>query len=202
MLLSLNAFVLGGCAALTIVYRLLDYQLAVYAATGSMGDVSVILDLMDDLTLPFLAYGGVLTVLLSATAGVWAWMAARSPLLRYGAILLLLATLLVLGGTWLSRGTEDPVVLPATPTPTIQMQEGTPVARLTAKAVQHLHEQLGVPSQDIRITSVRPLLPLCDDPERCPVSWPGYIIHLRVEDRVYEYSARMLQQTCILWREA
>jgi hypothetical protein len=117
ILLSLNAFVLGGCVTLLIVNRLLNRQLDVYAATQSMAAASTILDFMDDLLPFFLTYGGVLVVLVLVTASVWTWMMTPSRLLRYGVILLCLVVLVVLGGMWLLGGSEAPVVPPTTPTP-------------------------------------------------------------------------------------
>jgi hypothetical protein len=117
MLLSLNAFVLGGCITLLMVNRLLNSQLDVYTAIESMAAASAILDFMDDLLYFYLLYGAVLLILVLITASVWTWMVTQSRILRYGVILLCLTILVVLGGVWLMRGNEAPVVPPATPTP-------------------------------------------------------------------------------------
>jgi len=84
-----------------------------------MAAASTILDFMDDLLLFYLIYGGALLLLVLATASVWTWMMTQSRLLRYGAILLCLIVLVVLGGMWLLGGARVPVVPPTTPTPTL-----------------------------------------------------------------------------------
>jgi hypothetical protein len=119
MLLSLNAFVLGGCVALLIVNRLLSSQLDVYTATQSMAAASSILDLMDDLLYYYLIYGAVLFVLVLGTASVWTWMVTQSRILRYGMILLCLILVVVFGGVWLMGRREAPVVPSTTPTPSM-----------------------------------------------------------------------------------
>jgi hypothetical protein len=119
MLLSLNAFVLGGCITLLIVNRLLSSQLDVYTAIQSMAAASAILDFMDDLLYFYFIYGAVLLVLVLSTASVWTWMVTQSRILRYGMILLCLIILVVLGGVWLMGGKEVPVAPPTTPTPSI-----------------------------------------------------------------------------------
>jgi multisubunit Na+/H+ antiporter MnhC subunit len=117
ILLSLNAFVLGGCVSLLFVNRLLNGQFDVYAATQSMAAASTILDFMDDLLPLYFTYAWVLLVLVLVTASVWVWMRTKSQWLRYGVVLLCLVVLAVLVGIGLSRGTTVPVVPPTTPTP-------------------------------------------------------------------------------------
>jgi hypothetical protein len=119
MLLSLTAFVLGGCVTLLIVNRLLNGQLDVYTTAQSMAAASAILDFMDDLLGFYFIYGAVLLVLVLITATVWTWMATQSRTLCYVLTLLCFVALVVMGWVWLTRGREVPVVAPTTPTPSI-----------------------------------------------------------------------------------
>ncbi len=75
VLLILDAFVLGGCVALLIVNGLLDNQLKVYGAYR-MAVADTVLDIMDDLLLYYVAYAGVLVVLILITIGIWVWRMA------------------------------------------------------------------------------------------------------------------------------
>lgn len=117
VLLALDAVILGGCSTLLIVNHILNRQLDVYAATQSMAAASTILDLMDDLLPLHLAYGGLVLVLMLATASAWTWMMTQSRLLRYAVPVLCLIILGVLVGIGLSRGAQVPAVPPVTPTP-------------------------------------------------------------------------------------
>ena len=75
------------------------------------------------------------------------------------------------------------------------------LASLTGRAKQHLQAQLGVRGEDILVTNIQPLEPLCHDPSVCAQSRPGYVIRLVADGQVYEYRARILGEACILWRE-
>lgn len=75
------------------------------------------------------------------------------------------------------------------------------ISSLTDRAKQHLQAQLGVRGEDILITNIQPLEPLCHDPSVCAQSRPGYVIRLVADGQVYEYRARILGEACILWRE-
>jgi len=117
LLVSLTAFFLGGCITLLVVNRLLNNQLDGYAAAQNMAAASTLLDLMDDLLLFNVIYGGVLLGLVLVTAGVGVWLMTRSRLWRYGVILLCVVIFVVLAGMGLLRGRAVPVVPPTTPTP-------------------------------------------------------------------------------------
>lgn len=72
---------------------------------------------------------------------------------------------------------------------------------LVDRAKKHLQAQLEIRREDISVTHIRPLLPLCSDLSVCPSSGRGYVIVLVAEERAYEYRARILDEMCILWRE-
>ena len=117
ILVTLDAFFLGGLVALLMVNRFLDKHLARYVQGDFWAEGSAILDLMDNLLLYFVGYIGALLVLLSITAVIWVWSKTQSQLLRYGVILLLvLIVLLVVGIGWVGRITTTPPP-PMTPTP-------------------------------------------------------------------------------------
>jgi hypothetical protein len=124
ILLSLDAFVLGGFVALLIVNRLLNSQLDLYVTAQLMPAASAILDFMDDLLPVLLIYSGILLLLVLATASIGVWLVTESRWLRWGVILLWLAVFVVLAGLWLSRGAEVPVVPPTTPTPLGSVTDG------------------------------------------------------------------------------
>jgi hypothetical protein len=75
------------------------------------------------------------------------------------------------------------------------------IAELIDRAKQHLQAQLGARREDISVTNIRPLEPLCHDPSLCAKSRPGYVIRLVAEGQVYEYRARLLGEVNILWCE-
>jgi len=75
VLLILDAFVLGGCVALVIVNGLLDSQLKVYGAYR-MAAADTVLDIMDDLLPYYVAYAGIVAVLILMTIGIWVWRMA------------------------------------------------------------------------------------------------------------------------------
>lgn len=120
VLLGLDAFVLGGLAALLAVNRMLREARDLYAPYD-MDATSTVLDLMDDL----LAYLGPLAVLLLflvlITIVVGVWTKARSQTVRYGATAVVLIALLlsaVFAGTWMFQASEAPRIPAMTPTPT------------------------------------------------------------------------------------
>jgi len=115
-LLSLIVFVFGGCITLLIVNSLLNSQLDAYVSTQSMAAASTILDFMEDLLLFYFLYGGILLILVLATASVVTWMKTQSSYIRYGVLLLCLIIVLVLGGMR-SFGSSEVQVSPTTPTP-------------------------------------------------------------------------------------
>jgi heme A synthase len=123
ILVTLDAFFLGGLVALLLVNRFLNNHLARYAQ-GNLGAAgSTILDLKDDLLVYFVGYIGALLILLSITAVTWVWSRTQSQLLRYGVILLLvLIVLLVVGIGWAGRITTTPPP-PMTPTPIAMVGE-------------------------------------------------------------------------------
>jgi len=101
VLVTLDAFFLGGLVALLMVNRFLNNHLARYAQGDLWAEGSAILDLMDNLLIYFVGYIGALLVLLSITAIIWVWSKTQSHLLRYGVILLLvLIVVLVVGIGW------------------------------------------------------------------------------------------------------
>jgi len=115
-LLSLIVFVFGGCITLLIVNSLLNSQLDAYVSTQSMAAASTILDFMEDLLLFYFLYGGILLILVLATASVVTWMKTQSSYIRYGVLLLCLIIVLILGGMR-SFGSSEVQVSPTTPTP-------------------------------------------------------------------------------------
>lgn len=72
LLLTLDAFVLGGCVSLLIVNCLLDNRLSVYG-TRSMAPADPILNFMDDLLPYCVVYAALLMILILITVGVWVW---------------------------------------------------------------------------------------------------------------------------------
>jgi len=117
ILITLNAFVLGGCLVLLIINRLLKNQLDIYVSSQSMAAGSTILDFMDDLLPFYLLYASALLLLLLVLAAVWAWAKTQSRILRYGSILLILLALLLLAGIWFLGSSSGPIIPPTTPTP-------------------------------------------------------------------------------------
>ena len=71
LLLTLDAFVLGGLVALLMVNRFLNNHLAHYTQGNFIAAGSTILDLLDDLLIYFVGYIGTLLVLLLITAVIW-----------------------------------------------------------------------------------------------------------------------------------
>jgi hypothetical protein len=82
-----------------------------------------------------------------------------------------------------------------------ESQPETRIASLIDRAKRHLQAQLEARGEDISVTNVRPLEPLCHAPSHCAKSRPGYVIRLVAEGQVYEYRARVLGEICILWCE-
>jgi heme A synthase len=124
ILVTLDAFVLGGLVALFMVNRFLDNHLARYAQGNLTAEGSTILDLMDNLLIYFVVYIGVLLVFLSITAVAWAWLKTESRLLRYGVVLLLVAIVLIMGIVWgVGRITTTTPPPPMTPTPIVMAGE-------------------------------------------------------------------------------
>jgi hypothetical protein len=117
LLVTLNAFVLGGCLALLIVNRLLTNQFDIYNSSNSMAEVSTILDFMDDLLPLYLICGSTLLLLLLFSTAFWAWTKTKSRFLRYGTILLFLLAILLLAGMWFVGSPSGPITMPTTPTP-------------------------------------------------------------------------------------
>jgi hypothetical protein len=120
VLLGLDAFVLGGLAALLAVNRLLQETGNVYAP-HNMDAASTVMDLMDDLLAYLLLCSGLLLFLVLATIAAGVWLKARSRTVRYGVAALVLVALLLSAtgiGVWLLRAAETPRVPPMTPTPT------------------------------------------------------------------------------------
>jgi hypothetical protein len=72
---------------------------------------------------------------------------------------------------------------------------------LVDRARQDLQAQQGVRTEDISVVNIQDLGPLCHDPSVCVSDRPGYVIHLMVDGRVYEYWARVLGKASILWCE-
>jgi hypothetical protein len=68
------------------------------------------------------------------------------------------------------------------------------IARLTQQAIQHLQAQLQVQSEDISVESIRPLEPLCRDPNASLQAHSGCLIRLMVNGLVYEYSGSSSQR--------
>ena len=123
ILVTLDAFFLGGLVALLLVNRFLNNHLARYAQGDLWAEGSAILDLMDGLLVYFVGYIGALLILLSITAVIWVWSKTQSQILRYGVILLLvLIVLLVVGIGWAGRITTTPPP-PMTPTPIAMVGE-------------------------------------------------------------------------------
>lgn len=117
MLVTLNAFILGGCFALLIVNRLLNNQLDLYVSSQSVAEFSTILDSKEDLLPLYLLFGSALLLMLLVSAVVWIWAKTQSPILRYGSILLILLTLFLITGSWLLGSSSGPITPPTTPTP-------------------------------------------------------------------------------------
>ena len=116
ILLALDTFVLGGFTALLVVNCLLDKQLAIYAPRH-MDAASAILDFMDDLIPYLVVCGATSLVLVLSTICVAVWRKARSRVLRYGTVLLVLLLIAVGVWSWVSRVGMTPSVSPMTPTP-------------------------------------------------------------------------------------
>jgi protein-S-isoprenylcysteine O-methyltransferase Ste14 len=74
VLWMLDAFVMGGCASMLLVNRLLDVQLNFYTPR-SMIAAEAILDFTGDLMPYYMACVGILLVLILITLGAWAWRA-------------------------------------------------------------------------------------------------------------------------------
>jgi hypothetical protein len=67
-----------------------------------------------------------LLVLSSITAVVWAWSRTESQLLRYGAVCLFVAIVLIVGMVWgVGQVTAPPSLSPATPTPVATVGAGS-----------------------------------------------------------------------------
>lgn len=115
-LLLLDMFAWGGLAAILLVNRLLNAQLAIYQAhTPALG--YEILDFLDDM-LPYeVGYllGGLALLLISVSAKLW--MLTRRRYVRYGVALLLLLVVGVVGGAWLGRHAMTVAIPPIMPTP-------------------------------------------------------------------------------------
>ena len=71
LLLTLDAFVLGGCVSLLVVNCLLDYRLSVYGVPSRAANT--MLSFMDYLLPYCVAYAVLLMVLILLTVGVWIW---------------------------------------------------------------------------------------------------------------------------------
>ena len=126
ILVTLDAFVLGGLVALLMVNRFLNDHLAYYAQSDLWAEASAILDLLDNLLIYFVGYIGVLLVLLLITAVAWVWSKTLSRLLRYGVVLLVVSIVLVIGIVWMGRiATTTPPPPPMTPTPVAMAGETT-----------------------------------------------------------------------------
>jgi hypothetical protein len=82
ILLTLDAFVLGGCVSLLIVNCLLDNRLSVYGTPSRAANT--MLGFMDDLLPYCVVYAVLLMVLILITVGVWIWRAVgdRSTVLN------------------------------------------------------------------------------------------------------------------------
>jgi hypothetical protein len=117
ILVTLDAFFLGGLVALLMVNRFLNNHLARYTEGNFWAEGSTILDLMDDLLIYFAGYIGVLLVLLLITAVIWVWSKTQSQTLRYGVVLLAVSIVLVVGIVWVGRFTTATPPPPMTPTP-------------------------------------------------------------------------------------
>ncbi|HNT75179.1 MAG TPA: hypothetical protein PKH77_09185 [Anaerolineae bacterium] len=115
-LVHLDMFVWGGLAAIILVNRLLNAQLAVYQAGNSAAGWAI-LDFLDDM-LPYevgFLMGGLFLLLMSVSA--WLWTTTRRRYVRYGVVLLVLLVVSVVGGAWLGRQATTVVIPPMTPTP-------------------------------------------------------------------------------------
>jgi hypothetical protein len=125
ILVTVDGFVLGGLVALVLVNRLLADHLTRYAQGNLMAEGSTVLDLMDDVVIYLMGALSGLLVLSSITAVVWAWSRTESQLLRYGAVFLLIAIVLVVGMVWgVGQVTAPPSPSPATPTPVATLGAG------------------------------------------------------------------------------
>jgi hypothetical protein len=121
ILLGLDAFVLGGLAALLAVNRLLQRHAVVYEP-HNMDATSVVLDLMDDLLGYLLPSIALLAFLVLVTIAVGVWLKAKSRTVRHTATALVLTVLLVYAagvGHYVFKTTELPSIPPMTPTPTL-----------------------------------------------------------------------------------
>jgi type III secretory pathway component EscS len=123
ILVTLDAFFLGGLVALLMVNRFLNNHLARYAQGNFRAEGSTILDLMDDLLIYFAGYIGVLLVLLLITAVIWVWSKTQSRTLRYGVVLLVVSIVLVVAIVWVGRFTTATPPPPMTPTPIAMVGE-------------------------------------------------------------------------------
>lgn len=77
LLLIMDAFVLGGCVMLLLMNRLLDRQLTTSAPHGR-SEAEVLLALVDGLLPYYVAFAGVLALLILITVGAWAWRTTGS----------------------------------------------------------------------------------------------------------------------------
>ena len=126
ILVTLDAFVLGGLVALLMVNHFLNDHLAYYAQSDLWAEASAILDLMDNLLIYFVGYIGTLLLLLLITAVAWVWSKTESRLLRYGVVLLVVLVVLVIGVVWIGQiTTTTPPPPPMTPTPIAMAGEMT-----------------------------------------------------------------------------
>jgi hypothetical protein len=72
LVLTLDAFVLGGFVTLLLVNRLMDIQLDGYVLLSPVA-TDMILALIGSLLPYYIAYAGTLLILILLTAGVWVW---------------------------------------------------------------------------------------------------------------------------------
>ena len=123
ILVTLDAFVLGGLVALWMVNRFLNNHLTRYAQRNLWAEGSAILDLTDNLLIYFAGYIGALLILLLITAIAWVWSKTQSRLPRYGVVLLVVLIMLVMGIVWVGRITSTAPPPPMTPTPIAMVGE-------------------------------------------------------------------------------
>jgi Na+/alanine symporter len=111
ILIALNTLVIGGCLALLIVSQMLRSQNDVYISNQSMAAASAIIDFMDDLLAVYVLCASLMLLLFTGSAALWAWRRTQSRFLRYGSLILLLFTVILIMAVWFSGAATSPVPL-------------------------------------------------------------------------------------------